>query len=423
MNGFARNLRQTFTIARRDFVATVFTPTFLIFLLAPLFMTVFGIVGGMGAASVKQASTRDEVIIAIVAEPDREAVTETDRQLRRVFPLESSAIPPVLDLRVPDPDPAAQARTLFHAPDGNVTAVLYGPLSAPTILVSEDRAADSRYLAQLAEQSLRVERIGTGTQLSRPDIVTISHDAPTQGGRGSLAVLGTLTLFILTLTLSTQAIGTMAEERSNKVIEILAAAVPLESVFFGKLLGTLAVALLFLLFWGVVAVNIARLAPPELAQLFLGSGAAVGVPAYPILFLLYFVMAFLLLSAVFLGIGAQASTQRELQLLSMPLTIFQIAMLGLATTAAGAPGSAIAWVAEIFPFSSPFAMVARAANVPGIWPHLLALGWQIVWLVITITIGARMFRRGVLKSGSPRRARRHGATQDAETQNGEQVTA
>ena len=36
MSNFRRTVRQTLTVARRDFVATVFTPTFLIFLLAPL---------------------------------------------------------------------------------------------------------------------------------------------------------------------------------------------------------------------------------------------------------------------------------------------------------------------------------------------------------------------------------------------------
>jgi ABC-2 type transport system permease protein len=45
-------------------------------------------------------------------------------------------------------------------------------------------------------------------------------------------------------------------------------------------------------------------------------------------------------------------------------------------------------------------MVARAANAPEIWPHLLAIVWQALWLAITITIGARAFRRGVLQSGS-----------------------
>src|SRR3546814_19084442 len=47
----------------------------------------------------------------------------------------------------------------------------------------------------------------------------------------------------------------LAEEKGNKVIEILAAAVPLESVFLGKLLGLLGVAILFIAFWMAMAVG------------------------------------------------------------------------------------------------------------------------------------------------------------------------
>jgi ABC-2 type transport system permease protein len=97
---------------------------------------------------------------------------------------------------------------------------------------------------------------------------------------------------------------------------------------------------------------------------------------------------------------------REIQMLSLPITIVQMAMFGLASAAASKPGSTIALVAEIFPLSSPFAMAGRAANSPEIWPHLLALAWQALWVGLTIWVGARAFRRGVLKSGSaPRRAR------------------
>ena len=47
-----------------------------------------------------------------------------------------------------------------------------------------------------------------------------------------------------------------------------------------------------------------------------------------------------------------------------------------------------------------------AGNKPEIWPHLAALAWQALWVAITIAVGARAFRRGVLKSGSGPRRRR-----------------
>ena len=201
--------------------------------------------------------------------------------------------------------------------------------------------------------------------------------------------------------LAGQAVGTMAEERSNKVIEVLAAAVPLESVFLGKLIGMFGVAVLFVGFWATIVFNVGQFLPAEMARAFSGARPAVGLPAFALLFLAYFTLAYMLLGAVFLGVGAQASTPREIQMLSLPITIFQVAMFGLSQVAASKPDAALARVAEVFPFSSPFAMAARAANRPELWPHALAIGWQLLWVAITIWVGAYLFRRGVLQSGGP----------------------
>ena len=93
---------------------------------------------------------------------------------------------------------------------------------------------------------------------------------------------------------------------------------------------------------------------------------------------------------------------REIQMLSL-----QMAMFGLSAAAAAHPGSWFAPAAELFPLSSPFAMAGHAPNQPGLWRHAAALAWQLLWVILFITIGARLFRRGVLQSGSaaPRRRR------------------
>ena len=80
MSNFARTLRQTLTIARRDFIATVFTPTFLLFLLAPVFMLGFGVVGGLGAASMARSTEGKIRIVAIVPDADRDALIAAARR-------------------------------------------------------------------------------------------------------------------------------------------------------------------------------------------------------------------------------------------------------------------------------------------------------------------------------------------------------
>ena len=110
-------------------------------------------------------------------------------------------------------------------------------------------------------------------------------------------------------------------------------------------------------------------------------------------------MAFLLLGAVFLGVGAQAGTVREIQMLSLPITIFQVGMFSLSAAAASAPATGLARFAQIFPFSSPFAMAARAATDEAHSIHLLALGWQAIWVALVVYLSVRLFRAGVLSGG------------------------
>ena len=394
----ARTLRQALTIARRDFIATVFTPIFLLFLFAPVIMGSFGAVGGLGAASVADGRGDRARIVAIVPDAQARTIAEADTRLRDVFRRSEEAPPGLTTLR-PAGDPAAQARAAFASKDYEASAVLYGPLVAPQVLYGPrgKRAAD--YLALLAAETLTADRLNgdlpqanaVKTPMERPD-----GSAGNRRQSASFAVFG---VFLLNLFLASQVVGTMAEERNNKVIEVLAAAVPLESVFLGKLLGMFGVAILFVCFWGTIIAKLGSLLPPELASA-LAIQAAVGMPVFVALFVTYFTMAYLLLGSAFLVVGAQASTPREIQMLALPISVLQMGMLALALAGTARPGSWIATLAEMFPLSSPFAMAGRAATSADLWPHVAAIAWQLLWVSIFIALGARLFRRGVLQSGS-----------------------
>ena len=393
-----RSIRQSLTVARRDFIATVFTPTFLIFLLSPLLTIAFGAAGGVGASQMTR-SVIDRSKLVVLTAPDRTAAIQTvDAQLRTVF--DRGDVPPPVEFKLPEANPEAQARKLIGSREGDVDAVLFGPLDAPHILYGNGAASEANYLATLADQVLRADRIGSTAPLSTPVKVRIAQTQVTVSGHSTAAMFAVVAIFMLTLFLAGLTIGTMAEERNNKVIEVLAAAVPLESVFVGKLVGMFGVALLFVGFWGVVVSQITSLLPAGMAAGLTQVAPAVGKPMFALLFLVYFVMSYLLVGAAYLILGAQASTQRELQMMSLPMTFVQMGMVGLATAAAANPGSTVALAAEIFPFSSPMAMAAQAANSPSLWPHAIAIAWQLLWVSVVISLGARWFRRGVLKSGS-----------------------
>ena len=101
-----------------------------------------------------------------------------------------------------------------------------------------------------------------------------------------------------------------------------------------------------------------------------------------------------------------ASTVLEVQTLSMPVTMMQLMVFFFASYAMTRPGSGVELAAAVFPLSSPFAMLARGAKESALLPHLAALGWQVLWVVVVVRAGSRLFRKRVMKSGSGGAARR-----------------
>jgi ABC-2 type transport system permease protein len=79
----------------------------------------------------------------------------------------------------------------------------------------------------------------------------------------------------------------------------------------------------------------------------------------------------------------------------MPITMAQVGLFALASFAVNDHGNG-ALLAALFPLSSPFAMLARAALDPAILPHLAALAWQALWVSLILKGAAAWFRRAVL---------------------------
>lgn len=406
MSPFARTVA---VVARRDFLSIVATPTFLLFLLAPLFMIAMSAVGGLSASQLAESARGAGRMVALVDAESADALRAADLRLRRALPARDAPATLVVLVVGPDtPDPLAIMREKGH----DTQAAMSGPLTAPRIIERGGKGSAGRYLALLAGEVLRDRAAGDVPSVT-PRFESLTRGGASVAVQQSLGFGAVFTIFLLTLLLAGQAVGMLAEEKGNKVIEILAAAVPLESLFLGKLLGLLGVAILFIAFWSVLAagggfVAAMQMDPATLAAASgasgpagpLGTAPATGWPFFIGIGLCYFIMAFLLLGAVFLGVGAQAGTVREIQMLSLPITIFQVGMFSLSAAAASAPGTRLASFAQLFPFSSPLAMAARAASDEARLVHLLALGWQACWVALVIFLSVRLFRSGVLSGRS-----------------------
>lgn len=387
-------IRSAWVIGRRDFTATVLSKAFIFFLLGPLFpLLLGGLFGGIGARVASQ--TEQPVIAVISAQPDFDRMVEARGRLAGA--VDGPALVK-LDRFKPQPDRAAQQRHLLASSSPPVRAVLTGGLTDPHLTGALDATSSTVGQLRLILADARDPRSRAAPEL--PVTTVEGSSASLEQDRATTAQIGQMLLFFLTVLLSGMLLSQLIEEKSNKIIEVIAAAVPIDAMFIGKLFAMLAASVVGIVVWISAGALLIQMIKHGGVQTL--PDPAVGWPMFLVLAIAYFAMNYLLLGAVFLTIGAQASTVREVQTLSMPVTFGQVLIFGFAATVIGSPDSTEGIAAAIFPLSSPMAMLARAAETPELWPHLAAIVWQVAWVALIMRIGAQLFRKTVLKSG-PRR--------------------
>jgi ABC-2 type transport system permease protein len=376
-------LTAAFVIARRDFLAILLSKAFLFFLIGPVF---FGVIS-LGAASIgaRAAENREPAVLAVSM-----SLSEAPLLIRA-----GQELAPMMDLpRMERVDPAAgDPASLLADESRNFGAVLTGSLDRPKLIGTQERIERWSGAVAIAAATAKGGRSGyPAVELQ----ATASSSASKKSTLAKTATGSVTLMFLLCMLLAGMVMSNLVEEKANKIIEILAAAIPMDAVFLGKLFAMLGVSFVGLAVWGGLA-GVAMATGSLSVDTF--PTPAVGWPTFVALFLIYFAMAYLLIGSVFLTIGAMAPTVRDVQTLSMPATMLQLGVFFLATYATSDIGSPVELAAVAFPFSSPYAMVSRAAQQPELWSHLVALAWQALWVILFVRFGARLFRRRVMKSG------------------------
>lgn len=393
-------LAAAWVMARRDFTAILFSRSFFFFLLGPLFPVVVGALAGGISHSVGDASQPPQLGVALSAH-DLAALRAGQA---RLAPQLGKGLPDLTVLRTLAPGEAFDAAAAIRAGnDTNLAAVLTGSLAAPVLTGPADRLESWQgRVALLTAEARRIAPTAYPAVTLRPVTTSTADQA---SGRRVTAQLGQTLLFLLTMLLAGMVLSNLVEEKGNKIIEVLAAAIPMEAVFLGKLFAMLAVSWVGIAVWALAGTAVWFAAGPGLADV---PAPGVGWPAFLMLGVAYFSLGYLLLGSIFLAIGSMAATVREVQTLSMPVTMLQLVNFFFASFAIARPGSALELAAIAVPFSSPFAMLARGAQGPELWPHLVAIGWQALWVLVLVRAGAALFRQRVMKSGPARAApRRH----------------
>jgi ABC-2 type transport system permease protein len=201
-----------------------------------------------------------------------------------------------------------------------------------------------------------------------------------------------LTAFLLLVSIFSSSgflLRGVAEEKENRIIEILLSSVTPSEILTGKIFGLGAVGLLQIVVW--------------LAAITLGSGYALPIKIEPItLFLavIYFVLGFLFFASMMAGIGAVTSSLQESQQIAGIFTFAAASPLIFMQLILTSPDSAFSVFLSLFPLTSPVAMLARmgAASVP-VYQILASIFILFVSVHEIILLSSRIFRTYLLMYG------------------------
>lgn len=392
-SGRLSTLSAAWVIARRDFVAILFSRAFFFFLLGPLFPVLVGILAGSVGQRVQQTAQSPEIGLVMAEAEARRILAAREVLAARL----GEAVPRMTLVHPLAEGEDYEPRSALEGRAANIAAILSGTAEAPQLTGPRTRIESWRGPVAMVAAQAQAGELAPWPKVRLE--TTTSSSAVERRGRLTTAQGAQTLLFLLTMMLAGMVLSNLVEEKGNKIIEVLAAAIPMEAVFMGKLFAMLGVSLVGIATWGATVGAVLLAGSSVLPTL---TTPAVGWPMLVVLGVVYFATAYLLLGSVFLAVGSLATTVREVQTLSMPVTMVQLLVFFLASYAMTQPGTAIEYFALIFPFSAPFAMLARAAQDPALLPHVPAVLAQCAWVLLLVRLGSALFRKRVMKSGPAR---------------------
>lgn len=379
-NGSSRSEPAWLLVTRREIVSRITDKSFLIG--TALMVTM--IVGFIGFTAWQDART-DEVTLG--ATPDAVAMATAV----------ADAAPGVDDkvkITLVEFDDEAAAKAALRADD--VDAWLH-PVADGWELTSESSEQDSLtdvVRTVVRQQVLTDNAVEVGSTVQQLEAGSTVSTAFLRGDAEKAAVaqaVGFVFVFLFyfaALIFGMQLASSVIEEKQSRIVEIIAAAIPLRHLLAGKVLGNTALAVIQLMIY--LAVGLVGLAFTPYKSYV---PALTGPTAW---FIGFFLAGFIALACLWAVAGSLASRTEDLQTTSTPLTMLMLVMFfgGLSLDGRGQV------IASFIPPVSAVVMPKRilAGGVEW-WEPLIALGLLAVFAAIAVWVGERLYRRALLQTG------------------------
>jgi ABC-2 type transport system permease protein len=130
----AEKVRAAFVVARRDFTAVIFSKTFLLFLLGPLFPIVIGVMAGSIGAQVQKDLDRPEIGVAMEGVQGQALIAA-----RAMADRMAGGVPDFVELKRLVPGERFDGRAALRQGPDRLAAVVTGTLEHPVLTGTPER--------------------------------------------------------------------------------------------------------------------------------------------------------------------------------------------------------------------------------------------------------------------------------------------
>lgn len=284
--------------------------------------------------------------------------------------------------------------------DGSLDAVLkdgdrlIAKQDVPAQLSDAVRAA---LLAERIQRSLLSRGVSAqeAAKILSPAPVPVRSLEPTDPNRQTNSAVAFVAVFLLYGQLFGYGVWVatgVIEEKSSRVVEILLSSIRARQLLAGKILGIGALGLLQLACISAFAITLASVT------------GALSIPAHALgtalLAIGWFALGFAFYASLFAVAGALVARMEELQNAIVPLNLLILASFFVSIGAVNDPGSPMARIASLIPFSAPLAMPVRISLGAASPIEIVAsLAILIGSTALLIPLAGRVYTGAVLRTG------------------------
>lgn len=283
---------------------------------------------------------------------------------------------------------------LVLAFDGSSATVLAYQSVPPTILALVHSVIDAVHQRSVLSAAGVAPSTITSSLTPVPLTTEAIQSSPSDRAGLNIAALASAFLLMYAVTGFGGLVATgVAQEKTTRTAELLISVVHPRELMTGKVLGIGLVGL------GTMAVTVGA---ALIANAFVKSAAIppeLGSRLPQVL--LWFVLGFTLYAFAFAAAGAMVARQEEVQSVAMPFAAVIVVALLLVYATLASPDSAWIRLLSFLPPLAPMLMPARSflGTAQG-WEVALAIGIELLTIVGTVTLAARIYQRALLMGGA-----------------------